>query len=84
VDLPKQAKEQIAKLDGPGGAAKVRILIVWAEVGITADEESGGGTCENIGANEVCPARNSRYIVPSTAVFSVWTFLMRFVTRNRK
>jgi len=23
VDLPKQAKEQIQKLDGPGGAAKV-------------------------------------------------------------
>lgn len=23
VDLPRQAKEQIAKLDGPGGAAKV-------------------------------------------------------------
>ena len=24
MDLPKQAKEQITKLDGPGGAAKVR------------------------------------------------------------
>lgn len=23
VDLPKQAKEQIVKLDGPGGTAKV-------------------------------------------------------------
>jgi len=26
VDLPKQAREQISKLDGPGGAAKVRYL----------------------------------------------------------
>jgi calcium binding protein 39 len=24
VDLPKQAKEQISKLDGPGATAKVR------------------------------------------------------------
>jgi calcium binding protein 39 len=31
VDLPKQAKEQMSKLDGPGGAAKVRILFVCNE-----------------------------------------------------
>jgi calcium binding protein 39 len=27
VDLPKQAKEQISKLDGPAGAAKVGALL---------------------------------------------------------
>lgn len=26
VDLPKQAKEQIQRLDGPGGAAKVELI----------------------------------------------------------
>lgn len=26
MDLPKQAKEQISKLDGSGGAAKVRSI----------------------------------------------------------
>ena len=28
VDLPKQAKEQISKLDGPGAAVKVRQFVV--------------------------------------------------------
>jgi hypothetical protein len=32
VDLPKQAKEQISKLDGPGDAVKVRQFVMerWA------------------------------------------------------
>lgn len=32
VDLPKQAKEQISKLDGPVGAAKVRVSGVTTRI----------------------------------------------------
>jgi len=42
VDLPKQAKEQLSKLDGPGGAAKVRNLrSTWERGDIVADLEIG-------------------------------------------
>ena len=32
VDLPKQAKEQMARLDGPGSAAKVHTISLYAEI----------------------------------------------------
>jgi hypothetical protein len=59
VDLPKQAKEQISKLDGPGAAIKVRILS-WRD-GRKADQKIGRGACKDVGSNEVRSAGNPRY-----------------------
>ena len=59
VDLPKQAKEQIPKLDGPGGAAKVTYLS-WKGVS-RVDHHIGRGACKDIESNEIRFARNSRY-----------------------
>ena len=61
VDLPKQAKEQISKLDGPYGPAKVGHNsgdFLHLE---HANKGAGRGFGENIKSNEVYPPRNSRY-----------------------
>jgi calcium binding protein 39 len=41
VDLPKQAKEQISKLDGPAGAAKVGALLPQQERKMLANRNIG-------------------------------------------
>ena len=69
VDLPKQAKEQISKLDGPGGTVKVRILSFGEGRG--TDLEIGRRACKDIGPNEICPARNSRCVL-----FICWVLIL--------
>lgn len=62
VDLPKQAKEQISKLDGPGGAVRVRRAATLE--GHRADQKIGRGACKDIGSNEIRPTRNPRFARP--------------------
>lgn len=81
MDLPKQAKEQISKLDGPGGAAKVRDLFPWRE-GKGADQNIGRGACKDLGADEIHPPRNPRYAL-SICQLLVQILLTPF-TRDRE
>jgi len=48
VDLPKQAKEQMSKLDGPAGPARVRIISIEGdEVG--ADRKQAEELAKTLG-----------------------------------
>ena len=62
VDLPKQAKEQISKLDGSGAAAKVRNTAAAPEhVETGADLQTGRRARKDLESNEIRSAGYTRY-----------------------